>query len=46
MTLKHMLSNGPLTAVPRSRTDQEILMNLAAARFKPGRTYREKERSW
>ena len=41
--LRRMLSNGPLTGVPRRREDEELLLRLAAARFEPGREYREPE---
>ena len=40
--LERMLANGPLTDLPRSRPDQELLYALAAVRFEPGRTYDEK----
>ncbi|HYC38797.1 MAG TPA: DUF2087 domain-containing protein [Usitatibacter sp.] len=41
--LRRMLSNGPLTAVPKRREDEELLMRLAAARFEAGREYTEAE---
>ena len=41
--LRRMLSNGPLTAVPKRRQDEELLMRLAAARFDPTRGYTEPE---
>src|ERR1700752_2979074 len=41
--LKRMLANGPLTAVPKRPSDQQLLVTLAAARFHPGKTYRESE---
>ena len=41
--LRRMLSNGPLTAVPKRREDEELLLRLTAARFEPGREYREPE---
>jgi len=41
--LRRMLSNGPLTAVPKRREDEELLMRLAAARFEAGREYAERE---
>ena len=41
--LRRMLSNGPLTAVPKRREDEELLLRLTAARFEPGREYREAE---
>ena len=40
--LKRMLANGPLTDLPKSRPDQELLFALAAAHFEAGRTYAEK----
>ena len=50
-TLRRMLANGALTASPKSPRDMELLLLLAAARFEPGRAYREPEvnallRSW
>ena len=41
--LRRMLSNGPLTAVPKRREDEELLMRLAAARFAAARGYTEAE---
>jgi len=41
--LRRMLSNGPLTGWPRRPSDQELLVELAAGRFEPGREYREAE---
>lgn len=41
--LKRLLANGPLTAVPKRPSDQQLLMALAAAQFEPQRTYRESE---
>jgi len=41
--LKRMLANGPMTALPKRPSDQEILALLAAARFAPGKTYTEAE---
>jgi hypothetical protein len=41
--LRRMLSNGPLTGWPRRPADQELLVELAAARFEHGREYREAE---
>jgi len=41
--LKRMLSNGPLAAVPKRPSDQQLLVELAAARFEPGKAYREGE---
>ena len=40
--LRRLLHNGPLTELPRSRPDQELLFALAAGRFEAGRTYDEK----
>ena len=40
-SLKRLLANGPLTAVPKRPSDQRLLMELAVARFEPGKTYRE-----
>ena len=42
-TLKRLLANGRLTAVPKRAADQEILLALAASRFGPGETYLEPE---
>jgi hypothetical protein len=41
--LKRMLANGPLTAMPKRLSDQHLIAALAAARFDPGREYRERE---
>jgi hypothetical protein len=41
--LKRLLANGPLTAVPKRPSDQQLLVALAAARFAPDRSYREAE---
>lgn len=41
--LKRMLANGPLTAMPKRPSDQHLIATLAAARFDPGREYREGE---
>jgi hypothetical protein len=41
--LKRLLANGPLTAIPKRPPDQQLLLALAAARFEPGRIYREAE---
>ena len=41
--LRRLLANGPLTALPKRPADQELLLELAAARFEPGRIYRENE---
>jgi hypothetical protein len=41
--LRRMLANGPLTGWPRRPADQELLVELAAERFEPGREYREAE---
>ena len=41
--LKRLLANGPLTAVPKRPSDQQLLMSLAAAQFDPRKTYRESE---
>ena len=41
--LKRMLANGPLTAIPKRPQDQDLLALMAAARFEPGRIYRETE---
>jgi hypothetical protein len=38
-----MLANGPLTAMPKRPSDQHLIATLAAARFDPGREYRERE---
>ena len=41
--LKRMLANGPLAAVPKRPSDQQLLITLAASQFDPSRTYRENE---
>jgi hypothetical protein len=41
--LRRILSNGPLTGWPRRPSDQDLLVELAAVRFEPGREYREAE---
>jgi hypothetical protein len=41
--LKRMLSNGPLTAVPKRLSDQHLLVALAAAQFEMGKVYCESE---
>src|SRR5437867_556076 len=41
--LKRLLANGPLTAYPTRRSDQQLLLRLAAARFEPARAYSEAE---
>ena len=41
--LKRLLANGPLTAVPKRPSDQQLLVTLAAAQFEMQRTYREDE---
>lgn len=41
--LKRMLSNGPLTMIPKRPQDQDLLALMAAARFHPGAVYREGE---
>lgn len=41
--LKRLLANGPLTAVPKRPTDQELVAALAASRFDASRSYRESE---
>ena len=43
LALKRMLANGPLTGFPTRRSDQELLLRLAAARFEPERRYSEAE---
>jgi hypothetical protein len=42
-TLRRLLANGPLTGMPTRRDDVELLLQLAAARFESGSTYREKD---
>jgi len=42
-TLERLLANGPLTGWPRRPEDQALLVRLTAARFEPGRQYREPE---
>ena len=41
--LRRLLANGRLTAMPKRPADQELVARLAAARFGPGREYREAE---
>jgi hypothetical protein len=41
--LKRMLGNGPLTAMPKRPSDQQLIATLAAAQFDRGREYRESE---
>jgi hypothetical protein len=41
--LKRLLANGPLIAMPKRPRDAELLLGLAAARFKAGLTYGEHE---
>lgn len=41
--LKRLLANGPLTAVPKRLSDQQLLVTLAAAKFEAQKTYRESE---
>ena len=41
--LKRMLSNGPLAAVPKRPSDQQLLVAMAAAQLEPGRAYGEGE---
>lgn len=41
--LKRLLSNGPLTAVPKRPADQRLLVALAAARFDAHGSYLERE---
>jgi hypothetical protein len=41
--LKRMLSNGPLTAVPKRLSDQQLLVAMAAAQLEPGHDYSEGE---
>ena len=41
--LRRLLANGPLTGWPRRPADQDLLVALTAARFEPGREYREAE---
>ena len=42
-TLRRLLANGPLTAMPRRPADAELLLRLAAARFEAARTYTEEQ---
>lgn len=42
-TLRRLLANGRLTAVPKRPADQEILLALAGSRLDPDRTYLERE---
>jgi hypothetical protein len=41
--LRRMLANGPLTDLPRSRSDLELLLALAAASFEPETVLSEKD---
>lgn len=41
--LRRLLANGPLTGWPRRPADQDLIVALTAARFEPGREYREAE---
>jgi hypothetical protein len=41
LSLKRLLANGPLTAVPKRPSDQQLLVTLAAAQFEPQKSYRE-----
>ena len=41
--LRRLLANGPLTAVPRRPSDQQLLVTLAAAQFEPRKTFGERE---
>jgi len=43
LSLKRLLANGPLTAVPKRPSDQQLLVTLAAAQFEPQKSYREVE---
>ena len=40
-SLRRMLANGPLTALPRRQRDLDVLLALGAARFDPDRPYSE-----
>jgi hypothetical protein len=42
-TLRRLLANGPLTAMPRRPADAELLLRLASGRFDASRLYREDE---
>ena len=42
-TLRRLLSNGPLTGYPTRRTDEDLLLRMAASRFEFGRSYSEAE---
>jgi len=41
--LRRLLANGPLTGYPTRRTDEDLLLRMAASRFEFGRSYREAE---
>ena len=43
LTLRRLFVNGPLASLPAKPADQDFLVELAAARFEPGRTYSEAE---
>jgi hypothetical protein len=42
-TLRRMLANGPLTALPRRPRDLDVFLKLAAARFELRRGYSEEQ---
>ena len=42
-TLGRLLANGPLTALPKRPSDQQLIAVLAATRFEPGKAYLEAE---
>lgn len=42
-TLRRLLANGRLTAIPKSPADQQVLLALAASRFDPAHTYLERD---
>lgn len=41
--LRRLLANGPLAHLPLRPEDMDVLLALAAAKFVPGRAYRERD---
>ena len=41
--LRRMLSNGPLTGMPKRPADQDLIAQMAALQFAPDRDYTEKQ---
>lgn len=42
-TLRRMLKGGKLTNIPKRKSDRDLILALAAARFEPDRAYSESE---